>query len=148
MLDWLRFFAVGRGMPLSLYLAFQLAALLCLRGRFRVAASAPLLLAILIGANMAWAYPHGNNVWRMIMLTVAPGAVLAIVLVWGAEVAYCRRRTSALCLAALGVWAVWAAASGQHAYLGLWRSGWAIAWTITTVLALLGFGLVASQLRR
>lgn len=147
-MDWLHFFTVGRGMPLTLYVAIQIGALVCVRGRWRIAVSAPVLLALLIGANMAWAYPRGHNVWLIIMLIVAPGAVLSILLIWMVEVAWCRRKGSAVVLALLCSLAAWAAGSGQHEYASLWWSRWAIGWTIVTTCSLLGLGLVTSQLRR
>jgi hypothetical protein len=147
-MDWLHFLTLGRGAPLALYAAFQVAAILCLRGRFRIAALAPLLLLALIGANMLLASPRGRGVWLMILLVVAPGAVLAIALVWAAEVLHSRRGTSAALLAVLCALAILAAVGGQPGYASLWHSGWAIAWTAATAFTLVGFGLVTSQLRR
>jgi hypothetical protein len=147
-MDWLHFFMAGRGVPLMLYAAFQIGALVTLRGRWRIAVSAPLLLALLICGNMAWAYPGGHNVWLMIMLIVAPGAVLAILLIWVTEAVCCRRAVSAAGLAITSALAAWAATSGQHEYGILWRAEWTIGWTIATACALLGLGLVTSQLRR
>jgi hypothetical protein len=147
-MDWLHFFAAGRGIPLTLYVAFQVGALVCLRGRWRVAVSAPVLLALLTLANMAWSDPKGRSVWLMILLTVAPGAILSIVLVWVVEVAWTRRVASAGGLAILCAVAIGAVAGGQHGYGSLWRNEWAIGWTIVTTCSLLGFALVTSQLRR
>jgi peptidoglycan/LPS O-acetylase OafA/YrhL len=145
-MDWLRFFAVGRGLPVTLYAVFQIGALVCLRGRWRVAVSGPVLLLLLICANMAWSYPNDFNVWLMILLIAAPGAVLSIVLIWMAEIASRRRAVSAAGLGILCGLAIVAIAKGQHGHGGMWWSEWALGWTIITTCSLVGFGLVTSQL--
>ena len=147
-MGWLRFLTVGQGIPLTLYAVFQIGALVFLRGRWRIAVSAPLLLVVLVFASMAWAHPKNHTAWLMILLVVAPGAVLSIMLTWLAEVAWRRRAGSAVGLAILCGLAIWAVANVESGYGRLWRSEWAIGWTIVTAGSLLGFGLVTSQLRR
>ncbi len=144
-MTWLEFFTVGRGLPLTFYVALQIGALLSVCGRWRIAVAAPLVLVLLVFGNAAWTSLHGGRMALMMILRlIAPGAGLAIVIMWLTEVVSLRRIRSAAALAVICGLAVCAAVYGQNGISVLWRGGW----TIATAMTLLALGSAASQIQR
>ena len=135
-MDWLLFFLIGWGLPLSLYAALQTGALLSVRGYWRIAAAAPLPLMILVCAHMAWAYSQDSNLWPMTMLMTAPGAAFAVLLIWVAALIRSRRPRMLIVPIGLAAGAVLLATASPVGIDVLWADNGTIA--LTFVLVTLG----------
>ncbi len=138
---WLHFFLVGWGLPLSLYVVLQTAVLLCLRGRWRIAAASPVPFMLLVSGHTIWAYVQGNRLWPLLMLMAAPGASVTIIVVWMLELAISRRVRCLLVLVSLCAASLSAAALGGSGLRILWSGRW----TVATAATLLALAAVASQ---
>jgi hypothetical protein len=134
-MSWLRFFAIGWGLPLSIYVVVQAAAIFTLRGRSRAAATVPLPLMLLVTAHMAWAYRQESNLWPMTMLMITPGAILGLVVIWVAALLATHRWPFILIPGALISVAV-LAASQTDPGIGILWTGQETAAIAATVVAL------------
>jgi len=79
--DWASFFIAGWGLPFSLYVAAQIAALAMLRGRMRwfaVVTVAPMAWVVYVTAD-AWAAQ--SDIWPILMIFSAPVALAYVVAV-------------------------------------------------------------------
>jgi hypothetical protein len=113
-LGWVSFFLTGWGVPLSLYVVLQVGALLGTEGPWRISAAAPIPLMAVVSAHMAWAYLQESNLWPMTMLMTAPGAILAVLVVWVAALLRKRKWKLLALPAAACASAILAARIGGH----------------------------------
>jgi uncharacterized membrane protein YfcA len=143
-MNWLRFFVIGWGLPLSVYAALQAGALLSLRGRWRLAVAIPLPFMLLVTAHMAWACYKESNLWPMTMLMTAPGAALGVLVLWVTALLSSRRWTIVMVPVCICAVAILAASRTDPGIDILWTGPSAI-----TVAAAFGaLGVAVSQIAR
>jgi hypothetical protein len=143
-MDWGLFFLIGWGLPLSVYVVLQIGALLSVRGPWRIAVATPVPLMALVCGHMAWAYAEESNLWPMMMLMIAPGAALAVALMWLTALMSSRRARNAIVPASICAVSVLAAALSPNGVDLLWSGSW----TVITAIALMALGAIASQVAR
>jgi hypothetical protein len=95
---WLAFLVAGWGVPLSVYLAVQIGAVVASERTWRLAVATPIPLMTVVCGHMVWAYTDNSNLWPITMLMVAPGAALGAALLWMVAAARTRRWGSLLAL--------------------------------------------------
>ena len=97
-MDWLAFLFAGYGVPLAVYLAVQIGAVVASERTWRLAVAAPVPFMSVVSGHMVWAYTQNSNLWPVTMLMVSPGAALGAALLWMVAAARTRKWWSLLAL--------------------------------------------------
>ncbi len=100
-MNWLGFLFAGWGVPLAVYLALQIGAVVASERSWRLAVLTPVPVMAVVCGHMVWAYTQNANLWPIIMLMVSPGAALAAALLWLVAAVRTRKWGSLLTLAIL-----------------------------------------------
>ena len=88
MVDWLRFFTLSWGLPFTVYVVIQVAAVVTVRGKSRIFVSLPAVLGVAIIVWTMYSYRHGANLWPLAMIFGGPVAATLVVALWvGSRVA-------------------------------------------------------------
>jgi hypothetical protein len=112
--DWLAFLFAGWGVPLAVYLAVQIGAVVASERTWRLAVAAPVPVMGVVCGHMVWAYTQNSNLWPIIMLMVSPGAALGAGLLWMVAAARTRRWGSLLALGIVSAASVVVASVSQE----------------------------------
>lgn len=82
--DWARFFLLGWGLPFSLYVIAQIAALVIFRGRMRWLVAVPILPMSWVVFITARAWAERSNLWPIIMIFSSPVALVYVLVITAA----------------------------------------------------------------
>lgn len=147
-MSWIHFFALGWGVPLSVYAVLQACALEHVRGAWRIALATPVPPMALVSGHMLWGAHEERSLWPMTMLMTAPGAILALVVMWTLALLSSRRwralvRPAGVCVSGM----LWAGLGAQGIGV-LWsgQTGVRVAWIL--VACGLTVGLLVRGWRR
>ncbi len=92
MIDWLRFFVIGPGVPFTGYLALQIIAVLRLAGGWRIAALPPIPIMGWAVFSTADAYRQESNLWPIGLMLSSSVALAYVALVLIASIVHSRWR--------------------------------------------------------
>ena len=81
MTDWVRFFALGPGLPFAAYVVLQIVALIKLRGAWRIAVVLPIPFVVWTVVSTVEAYEAESNLWPLGLMGGGGFAALFVVLV-------------------------------------------------------------------
>ncbi len=80
--DWGRFFFTSWGIPFTVYLVLQIAAILHLEGGSRKAVLVPLAIMAIVVIITMIAYQQESNLWPIYLIFSSPFAAIAVGIIW------------------------------------------------------------------
>lgn len=80
--EWLKFFVAGWGLLFTVYVLFQILAIILVQGQARTIVSIPAIFAVVVLILTLSAYDSGSNLWPILLILFSPLAIVFVAGTW------------------------------------------------------------------